>query len=78
MSRINGQLMTCDKCGKQVFLRAIGEGETDGGYTRWNKFEPFPDGWSVEEGDLCPDCTKEYQEMLKGFWSNATNEKKRR
>ncbi len=76
MSRVNGQLITCDRCGEQGFARCIGEGERDGGYTRWNKFE-HPEGWSVNGGDLCPTCTRKYEEMLKGFWATATNEEKR-
>lgn len=76
MSRLNGEMRTCDRCGKQVFLRCTGEGEMDGGFTRWNKFEKA-EGWSVEGGDLCPACTQEYTEMVRGFWSTATNEKKR-
>ena len=39
MSSVNGRLATCDICGESVFLKCVGEGETVGGYTRWNKFE---------------------------------------
>ncbi len=47
MAAVNGQLTTCDRCGVQIFRKAIGEGETDGGFTRWNKFEPYPEGWDL-------------------------------
>ena len=43
MSEKCGKLVTCDRCGKNVFLKCIGEEETDGGYTKWNKFEDPPD-----------------------------------
>lgn len=76
MSRANGCMRTCDRCGKQVFLKCVGEGEMDGGFTRWNKFEEAT-GWSVEEGDLCPDCTKQYKAMITEFWATAVNEEKR-
>lgn len=63
-----GKLTTCDRCGKTVFSKTIGDGETDGGYTRWNKFEE-PKGWSFEYkiGDLCPECTEKYKELVKDF-----------
>lgn len=69
MSREKGQLVTCDRCGQTVFLKSIGEGETDGGYTRWNKFESFPTGWSVKSdlGDLCPDCSREWNRIETDF-----------
>lgn len=56
MARQNGQLRTCDRCGKTIFLKTTGEGELDVGYTRWNKFEDAK-GWTTEKdiGDLCPD-----------------------
>lgn len=76
MSRVNGQMRTCDRCGKQVFSKTIGDGERDGGYTRWNKFE-VPEGWSVDRGDLCPECTQKLKELMGDFWSNAYNEEKR-
>lgn len=44
---VNGKLCTCDRCGAQVFLKTIGEGERDGGFTRWNNFEPYPEGWGT-------------------------------
>lgn len=47
MAKINGQFVICDRCGTQTFRKSIGEGEADGGYTRWNDFEPLPDGWDL-------------------------------
>lgn len=68
MARQNGQLRTCDRCGKTIFLKTTGEGELDGGYTRWNKFEDAI-GWTTERdiGDLCPDCTELLNILKKNF-----------
>lgn len=69
MSRVNGQLVTCNRCGKTTFRQYTGEGVTDGGYTRWDKFEDFPEGWSNPSyiGDLCPECTKEWERITDNF-----------
>lgn len=47
MAKMNGQIVTCDRCGAQVFRKCTGEGEADGGWTRWNNFEALPDGWDL-------------------------------
>ena len=47
MAKINGQIVSCDRCGASVFRRCTGEGEADGGFTRWNDFEGLPDGWDL-------------------------------
>lgn len=69
MAEVNGKLVSCDRCGDTVFLKCIGEGETDGGFTRWNKFEPLHDGWTYCNGvgRLCPKCTEQFNKMLKNF-----------
>lgn len=74
MSEVNGQLTTCERCGVQIFRKCIGEGERDGGYTRWNNFEPYPEGWglvSVPEGirpydyaRVCPECHSKWKRVL--------------
>lgn len=75
MSEIKGKLTTCDRCGKTVFLKTIGDGEADGGFTRWNKFEPYPDGWdlvAVPDPDhtkhlyirVCPDCHQMWRKII--------------
>lgn len=71
MARENGQLRTCDRCGKTIFLKTTGEGERDGGFTRWNKFEEAKD-WTneYEIGDLCPECS----ELLKLLKQNFKRE----
>lgn len=45
MSEVKGMLKTYDRCGESIFLKTIGDRETDGGFTRWNKFEDAPEGW---------------------------------
>lgn len=68
--KVNGRLITCDRCGATAFAKTTGDGEADGGFTRWNKFEEL-DGWgckciSLKENmigdtyDLCPNCMSEY------------------
>lgn len=79
MSREKGMLRTCDICGATAFAKAAGEGETDGGYTRWNKFEAFPEGWSSDikiDGkgyiDTCPKCTAKHKELYEKLISELT------
>lgn len=77
----NGRKIVCDRCGQSTFVRCNGEGEMDGGYTRWNKFEQA-EGWQWEHGvgDLCPECSKEWNEMQEAFkrkiakWTGTENE----
>lgn len=45
MAKVNGQIVSCDRCGSEIFLKCTGEDEADGGFTRWNEFEPLPEGW---------------------------------
>lgn len=86
MAEVNGKLVTCDRCGAQVFLKTTGEGEADGGYTRWNKFEPFPDGWDQAQiarekanprqyarvwARLCPGCMAEWDKTMARYMDNT-------
>lgn len=34
MAEVKGMLKTCDRCGESVFLKVIGVGELDGGFTK--------------------------------------------
>lgn len=76
MAQVNGKLVTCDRCGAQVFLKCTGEGERDGGFTRWNKFEPFPEGWEVYHivGLICPDCHSKYKTIISNFMAEARDD----
>ena len=70
MSRQNGRLITCDRCGATTFCITTGEGEMDGGFTRWNKFADPPPGWGYSSEinmDLCPKCYAEYNRMLNDY-----------
>lgn len=69
MAEAKGKLVTCDRCGMQTFLKCTGEGERDGGYTRWNTFEDYPEGWEWRRdvGQLCPDCNQEYEKLIATF-----------
>lgn len=67
MSDRKGLLKMCDRCHATVFLETIGNGETDGGFTRWNKFEPAPKGWTYNcdlQKTLCPECSQIYQKLF--------------
>lgn len=74
--KVNGRLRTCDRCGKMAFAKHIGDGEADGGWSRWNKFESL-EGWCWEKdiGDLCPECTKEWERMKESFKQKEGEEK---
>lgn len=77
MSEMNGKLVICDRCGATTFRRANGEGELDGGFTRWNKFEPIEEGWKYArelEKTLCPKCYAEYEALFVGFMPEDRNE----
>lgn len=73
MSDKKGLLKTCDRCGKTVFLKVLEDGVTDGGYTRWNRFEDPPEGWDYkrETGNLCPECKQEYDKLLLSFMNTV-------
>lgn len=69
--RVNGQLTKCDCCGCLLFCEENGHGETDGGYTTWNKFVEAPEGWESfmfecenHYKTLCPKCSAEYKTRL--------------
>lgn len=70
MSVTEGKLLTCDVCGKSVFLKFVGEKQSDGGYTKWREYEKS-DGWimNVHVGDIwlknvCPECGELLQKSL--------------
>ena len=76
MSEQCGKLVVCDRCGKNVFLKCIGEEETDGGYTKLNEFEEAPNGWRYcyNTGLLCPECNEEYVDIVEKFMNWRRNE----
>ena len=88
MADINGRYTICDRCGAKVFRRCTGEGEADGGYTRWNDFEPLPDGWDIvaiphrknepcgnaHNGYLqvCPNCHERWNTLINEDFLSGT------
>lgn len=79
MSTTEGKLLTCDVCGKSIFLRFVGEKQADGGYTKWREYENA-DGWtSIHMGEIrlqnvCPECgellRKSLSETIDGVRAN--------
>lgn len=69
MSFVNGRKYICDRCARETFCECTGEGEIDGGFTRWNMFEPLPEGWNShpETGLLCAECDDQYTNMMTAF-----------
>lgn len=84
MSQVNGQLTTCARCGEQIFRRCTEECEADGGFTRWNTFEPYPEGWGIVDVPpgsvpgpyncvrVCPACHKVWDEALVAHFIRGT------
>lgn len=72
MAEVKCKLITCDRCGATRSLKCIGEGEMDGGFTRWDKFEYPPEGWHlhIDVGRLCPKCNKKYEDLIYSFMNN--------
>lgn len=64
----NGRRYICDRCNAEIFCACIGEGESDGGFTRWHKFQPLPDGWKTYSlGLLCPVCSRIFEDLVDRF-----------
>lgn len=64
-----GKLITCDRCGRSIFLTLTGKED-------WSdrlSYQEKPREWTQEigHGDLCPDCTKEFQTFCKEFFKNT-------
>lgn len=69
MSEKIGKLLSCDRCGKKVFLRYINTNTYDGGYSKVDNFEKQPEGWVVGwgVGMLCPECHAKYDDLVDTF-----------
>lgn len=69
MSSVEGKLLTCDVCGKSIFLKCVGRKEAHGGYTKWREYENA-DGWTnvyfgnVKLQNVCPRCDELLQNAL--------------
>lgn len=64
-----GKLITCDRCGRTVFLKCLGKGVADGGYTTWDKYEELPKEWLYENqfGYLCEECADRFRTWVYDF-----------
>ena len=69
MATQKGLLVTCERCEATTFRKYIGTGETDGGYTTWDKFEPTPNDWLYVTGIgyLCPNCAYKFRLAMFNF-----------
>lgn len=71
MSEQKGKMITCSRDNNFVFLKYIGKGEADGGYTTWDEFEPLPKEWMYQSecGYLCPECAKQFKIFVNKFFN---------
>ena len=76
MAEFIGKIIICDRCGKEARLKKLEEKARDGGFTRYDIFEPSPEGWeTVADGYLlCDRCNKNYKSMIEGFMKGKKNE----
>lgn len=76
MSEVEGKLLVCDVCGKTVFLKYVGDGKGDGGFTRWRKYEDRPEGWGrfATFSMLCPSCFKRIRTAIDSAVSEIREE----
>lgn len=58
MASEKGKLLICDICGESVFISDDAEKPVNCEWTGWTK---------VEKKDLCPECSREYDLMMKQF-----------
>lgn len=66
---VRGIMSFCCRCNTAVFRKYIGQGERDGGFTKWDKYEDLPDGWlyETEFGYLCPECAHKFKAFMTYF-----------
>ena len=60
MSEVKGKMITCERCGRQIFLKFIEKRTTDGGFgDTYEVYEEKPDSWmwNSQIGNLCPHCS---------------------
>ena len=71
MVETKGKMITCKRDNNWVFLKYLGEGDVDGGYTKYDKYEKLPDDWLYETrfGYLCPKCAREFREFMTNFFN---------
>lgn len=64
-----GKRLTCDRCGQSIFLKYLGKGDADGGYTTYDRYEDIPDSWmyTTRMGYLCSDCADSFRTFVYQF-----------
>ena len=64
-----GEMIICCRDDNFVFLKYLGKGDMDGGYTTWDRFEDLPKEWLYDSrfGYLCPECAKEFKIFVNKF-----------
>lgn len=75
-----GMRVTCNHCGKQIFLKQTGYNSVDAAIKHRNSFydtfEPMPNDWVIKHdlgGWVCGDCLKQYNEIIKKFNGGVTD-----
>lgn len=76
--RQKGIVLTCDRCGKSEFLKRLPDTYSyanSKGITGEEIYQEPEYGWSEivicgERKDLCPDCSKVYEDFEKSFMEN--------
>lgn len=63
-----GKIITCDRCGKKIKLKYLGDNDI------FKTFEDVPNDWKyhLDTGWLCPDCQEAYQNMISMFMVDIT------
>lgn len=80
MAEFEGKNLVCDLCGRSVFLKYIGEGESDGGFTKWRKYEEKPKGWSSMScvrfifPNVCPSCAERIEDAIESVVNEIRKE----
>lgn len=79
MAETEGKLLTCDLCGMDTFLKYLGDGESDGGFTKWRRYQKA-DGWGnvhvgkISYSTICPFCKKKIESALRTCISEIRGE----
>jgi len=78
MSEWQGIIIGCDRCGKELRRKRLGETDLDGGFTHVERFEEMPETWKYryEIGYLCPECNSEYESLLRNFMMGSPRKTK--